>query len=170
MLTGVPGAGTTSLLAELAGRGQRTVPDAAADLIAEGHRRGLADPERQPDFIARVVELQVARQQAATEGELCFFGRSPLCTLALARRLDRPMPPVLRAELDRMVTEHVYQPVVFLLQAPDELVERPRIDPAGAREFGGLLVTVYERFGFVPHRVPVLPPAERAELVLAAVT
>lgn len=172
MLTGPPGAGKTSLLAELAGRGQRTVPEAATDLIAEGQRRGVAEPEQEPDFIARVVELQVARQRAATEGELWFFDRSPLCTLALVRHLDQPMPPVLRAELDRIVTEHVYQPVVFFLEPPAELVNTPvrRIDPAGAREFGRLHVTVYERFGFVLHRIPALPPAERAELVLAAVS
>lgn len=48
MLTGAPGAGKTSLLAELAGRGQRTVPEAATDLIAEGQRRGVAEPEREP--------------------------------------------------------------------------------------------------------------------------
>ncbi len=167
MLTGAPGAGKTSLLTALAERGQRTVPEAATDLIAEGHRRGVAEPEREPDFLARVVELQVARQRAATDGELWFFDRSPLCTLALARHLDQPMPPVLRAELDRIVTEHVYQPVVFFLDSPAELTGAP--DPAGAREFGRLHVTVYERFGFVPHRIPVLPPAERAELVLAAV-
>ena len=95
VLTGPPGAGKTSLLAELAGRGQRTVPEAATDVIAEGHRRGVA-----------------------------------------------------------------------------ELVNTPirRIDPADAREFGRLHVTVYERFGFALHRIPVLPPAERAELVLAAVS
>lgn len=172
MLTGAPGAGKTSLLAELAGRGQRTVPEAATDLIAEGQRRGVAEPEREPDFIARVVELQIARQRAASEGELWFFDRSPLCTLALARHLDRPMPPMLRAELDRIVTEHVYQPLVFFLEAPAELVNTPirRVDPAAAREFGRLHVTVYERFGFVLHRIPVLPPAERADLVLAAVS
>lgn len=168
MLTGAPGAGKTTLLAELAGRGQRTVPEAATDVIAEGHRLGVAEPEREPDFIAWVVELQIARQRAATDGELCFFDRSPLCTLALARHLDRPIPPVLRAELDRIVTEHIYQPVVFFLEAPAELVNTPirRIDPAGAREFGRLHVTVYERFGFELHRIPVLPTSERAELVL----
>jgi predicted ATPase len=171
VLTGAPGAGKTSLLAELAGRGQRTVPEAATDLIADGQRRGVAEPEREPDFIARVVELQIARQQAATDGELWFFDRSPLCTLALARHLGRPLPPVLRAELDRIVTEHVYQPVVFFLEPPAELVNTPirRIDPAGALEFGRLHVTVYERFGFQLHRIPVLPTAERAERVLAAI-
>jgi predicted ATPase len=131
----------------------------------------VAEPEREPDFIARVVELQIARQRAATVRELWFFDRSPLCTLALARHLDRPMPPVLRAELDRIVTEHVYQPVVFFLEAPAELENTPirRIDPAGAREFGRLHVRVYERFGFVLHRIPVLPTTDRADLALAAV-
>lgn len=55
--------------------------------------------------------LEELRRRAAT-GEVIFFDRSPLCTPALARHLDRPVPAVLRDAVEERAG--TYERQVFL--------------------------------------------------------
>ncbi len=45
-----------------------------------------------------------------------FSDGSPLCTLALVRYLDRPVPPVLAREVARVLDEQVYERDVVLVR------------------------------------------------------
>jgi len=55
------------------------------------------------DFIDLIVGLQQQRQMAPVPATVAvqFYDRSPLCTLALAHYLGRPIMPVLAQEVGR---------------------------------------------------------------------
>jgi predicted ATPase len=92
--------------------------EAATDVIAAQQAHGLDEPWERDDCVPRVVLLQRRRQVAPLPADVNVqvFDRSPMCTLALTRFLRRPVPPLLAAEVDRILTEHVYEPRVLLVR------------------------------------------------------
>jgi predicted ATPase len=115
ILTGAPGSGKTTILIALRTLGYNVVAEAATDIIEAFAARGVVEPWRRDDFIDRVVALQGERQLAAEPVGSAVFDRSPVCTLALAVFLHRPVSAILAAELDRIERERVYdQPVFFI--------------------------------------------------------
>src|SRR3954451_8707276 len=84
VLTGAPGAGKTSILHGLQARGYAVVEEAATDLIAGEHQRGIDEPWRRDDFIAKIVRLQRERQlrPVGTDVGIQIYDRSPVCTVA----------------------------------------------------------------------------------------
>ncbi|HEX4813086.1 MAG TPA: AAA family ATPase [Nonomuraea sp.] len=99
MLTGAPGAGKTTVLRELGNRGYHVIDEAATDVIAQCQAQGRTEPWEHPDFLDSIITLQRRRQEAAAGAAVQIYDRSPLCTLALARYLCRPVsrwPPARR--------------------------------------------------------------------------
>lgn len=168
ILTGAPGAGKTVLLEALRDRGYQVIGEAATDVIAEFQARGVDEPWRDDGFLDEIALLQRRRQQeaAAVDG-IQVYDRSPVCTLALAHQLGRPVPPVLAGELDRIARERVYQPRVFhvrLLGFVTPTAAR-RITFEDAVRFARLHEEAYRASGYKLIDVPPGTVAERADLV-----
>src|SRR5690349_20462595 len=104
ILTGTPGAGKTTILYELKRLGYAVIQEAATDVIALQHSRGVLEPWRQPYFIDKIARLQKQRQiEAALSPEtLQIYDRSPICTLALCRHLGYAPSVFLLEEIKRI--------------------------------------------------------------------
>jgi predicted ATPase len=93
--------------------------------------------------------------------------RSPLCTLALARYLRHPVPPVLETEIARIIREHVYEPAVFFVR-PIGFVEPTmarRISYQDSLAFESLHEAVYRDHGFEIVDVAAARIVDRAAVV-----
>ncbi|GAB3935454.1 AAA family ATPase [Micromonospora vulcania] len=168
VLTGAPGAGKTTLIEALRRRGHLVVREAATDVIAARQAQGSAEPWREADFVDAVARLQRQRRSAAdARGAVQIHDRSPLCTLALARHLGRPVGPYLAAELDRITRQGIYRGLVFLI-APLGFVTRTaarQIDYAESLAFAQVHQRVYEAYGHRLIDVPAGPVRERVALI-----
>ncbi|MEW2147150.1 AAA family ATPase [Micromonospora vinacea] len=168
VLTGAPGAGKTTTIRALHHRGHATVREAATDLIAERQAQGYATPWHDTDFVDAVAALQHHRQvRADARQPVQFYDRSPLCTLALARHLGRPIGPALTAEVDRIIRERTYQRLVFLI-SPLGFIRHTaarQIGYADALAFARLHREVYEEHGHQLVDVPPGPVRTRAALI-----
>jgi len=169
VLTGAPGAGKTVVLHALAARGWPVVEEAATDVIAALQADGVDQPWTQDDFCDRVVALQQQRQRVPVRADTTVqvYDRSPLCTLALAQYRDRPVTPALRAEVDRVLAERVYERTVFLVRPLGFIQPTParRITYADSITFQAVHEQVYRDNGCTLIDVPAGPPAGRADLV-----
>lgn len=173
VLTGAPGSGKTVLLEALRERGHAVVEEAATDVIARQQARGVDEPWEQADFLDLVAGLQRERlrEPLPESCELQFHDRSPLCTVALARFLGRPVTAALAAEVDRVIQESTFAPTVFLVR-PLGFIEHTaarRVDYEQALEFGEVHVEVYREHGFDIVGVPAADPPTRAATVIAHV-
>jgi predicted ATPase len=173
VLTGTPGAGKTAILRALEQAGQHVVDEAATDVIALEHALGRPAPEEDPQFLDMIARLQQTRQQdrAADPGRLVFFDRSPVCTLALARFLGRPVTPGLAAELARIRDGRVYEPAVFFVRNQGFVAPTAarRIGLADSLAFEHVHEEVYAELGFRLIEVPAGPLAGRVARIAAAV-
>lgn len=155
----------------LQAHGYSVVDEAATDVIAAEHARGVDEPWMDPSFIDKIIELQRVRQLAAGEvaaGEVGrpvqIFDRSPVCTLALARFVGHPISAALSAEVARVVDEGVYERRVFLVR-PLGFVEPTaarRISYQDSLEFERVHEQAYADLGFVLVDIPPGEPESRA--------
>ena len=168
VLTGAPGAGKTTLIDALRERGHAVVAEAATDVIARRQAAGRADEWRDPTFLTEIADLQQEREQAAT-GEVIFFDRSPVCTLALAHYASMPVPPGLQAAADRAAG--FYQRRAFLVRPLGFVVKTAarRISYADSLRFAAIHEDVYAACGFTLVDVPHEPVADRVARIEAAV-
>ena len=118
VLTGAPGAGKTAVIRQLELEGFSVVEEAATDIIALWHAKGIAEPWTHPEFIDAVVSLQQTRERrlAALSEVAQFHDRSVVCTAALADYLEVPRPQSLLKELQRIRTQNVFQRSVLFLR------------------------------------------------------
>ncbi|HEY1640749.1 MAG TPA: AAA family ATPase [Streptosporangiaceae bacterium] len=187
IVTGAPGAGKTSVLRELSTRGFAVVAEAATDVIAREQQRGVAEPWRDASFLTLITQLQLERRTAdsmlaagngtdsrpvraecpAAAPAAQLHDRSVLCTLALARFLGFPVPAALAAETARVLREHVFEPVVFLLRPLGfiEATAARRISYADSLVFEKVHEAVYAEHGFELTGIPAAPVAERAAAI-----
>jgi predicted ATPase len=101
--------------------GFSVVEEAATDIHALEHARGVAEPWKHPSFIDSIVELQRRRQLRASHepDEVQFHDRSAVCTAALAVFLGYPFSVALSSELKRIETEAIYRKRVFFMPVSD---------------------------------------------------
>ena len=169
VLTGTPGAGKTAILRLLELRGHAVVEEAATDVIALEEALGRAEPGDVGAFIDTILAVQQSRQARARANgtEPLFFDRSPVCTLALSRYCGLAPSRLLAAEVERVVTEKVYEQTVFFVrnQGFVRTTTARRISFAGALVFEQIHEQTYRELGY--HLVDVPPGllAERAALV-----
>src|SRR5262245_52810496 len=104
IITGAPGAGKTAIIRQLELDGLGVVEEAATDVIAAAHARGVSQPWTRPAFIDEVGALQRERRIRAAHlpDDLQFHDRSVVCTAALADYLGHPRSSVLSRELERV--------------------------------------------------------------------
>lgn len=169
VLTGAPGSGKTALLGALRERGHPVIEEAATAVIARQQARGIDEPWLRDDFVDLIVCLQQQRQTAPVpdNAEVQFCDRSPLCTLALARYLGRPLTPVLTREVARVVREQVYERTVFLLRPLGFIVPTAarRISYADSLTFEQVHEAVYCEHGFTLVDVPANCLPDRVTIV-----
>jgi predicted ATPase len=157
VLTGAPGAGKTTLAAALRDRGHHVVPEAATDVIARRHAAGIREPWHTSPFAAEILALQQARERAG-DAEVQILDRSPLCTLALARWMGVPPPPVTGLlTYDRVF---LVQPIGFMVPTAAR-----RISYADSLRFAAVHEDVYREHGYDLTEVPAAPVAERVALI-----
>lgn len=118
ILTGAPGAGKTAILRALELRRHVVIEEAATDVIALAHARGVAEPHLDAAFIDQITALQKGRQirADALAGDVRIFDRSPICTAALCVFLGRPLSSALAEELERIEAEAIYEKTVFFIE------------------------------------------------------
>lgn len=152
VLTGAPGAGKTVVGLALEERGYALVAEAATDVIAVEQARGVDQPWQREGFIEKIVWLQRQRQNESGQStrEVQIYDRSPLCTLALARYLQRPVPPMLAVEVHRMIEEQVYERDVFLLRPLGFIAPTParRVSYEDSLRFKAVHEAVYREHDF----------------------
>jgi len=168
VLTGAPGAGKTAIVRQLEVDGYRVVAEAATDVIALEHALGHLEPHTRPDFIKKIVELQRRRQSAADtpDGDVVFFDRSPVCTLALSRWMGYESPE-LATEVDRVLQAGIYAPTVFFVGSLGFVTPTAarRISLADSLAFEQVHRHTYTELGFRLVDVPAGPLAVRVGLV-----
>jgi len=118
IITGAPGAGKTAVIRQLEMNGFSVVEEAATDIIALWHAKGIIEPWTHPGFIDAIVSLQQTRERRSTctMDTVQFHDRSVVCTAALADYLRFPRLPSLLHELERIRAENVFQNGVFFLK------------------------------------------------------
>jgi predicted ATPase len=169
IITGAPGAGKTTILAALRDRGYAVVDEAATDVNLHLRAEGREEPWRDADFIDAITLLQRDRQErpAPPANAVQVFDRSPICTLALARYIGRPVTPTLAREVDRVVAAGIYQRSVFCVRLLGFVTPTAvrRITFEQSVEFERFHEEAYHEYGF--DLVDVAPGTveERVELV-----
>jgi predicted ATPase len=152
ILTGAPGAGKTAIIRQLELDGFSVVEEAATDIHALEHARGVAEPWKYPSFIDAIVDLQKGRQLRASHepDEIQFHDRSAVCTAALAVFLGYPFSAALSGELKRIETEAIYQKRVFFIRNLGFIVptEARRINFEASLRFERVHEEIYNSFGF----------------------
>lgn len=169
ILTGAPGSGKTSILRVLAATGYAVVVEAATDVNVARLAAGDTEPWTDPMFIERIALLQRERsQEPVSPGATAqVHDRSAVCTLALARHLGRPVPPVLAAEIARVTEAGYFDRRVFFVRPLGYLqpTEVRRINYEESLAFEHVHEAEYLRLGFEIVDVPVAPVAERAAAI-----
>jgi predicted ATPase len=174
ILTGTPGSGKTAILRMLETLGYPVVEEAATDVIALNQALGRDQPWDEPAFIDTIVALQRRRQDralASRDGEIVFFDRSPVCTLALSRYAGLDAPLSLAREVDRTVSDGSYAKTVFFIRNQGFVAATAarRISFADSLVFERIHERTYRDLGFEVVDVPAGPLPERVALIRQAV-
>ena len=166
VITGGPSSGKTTTVDLLRARGYRTTIEDARlyiDLQRLGGRTVEQIRGRQVEFQRNVLALQLAQEAALDPDELVFLDRAVPDSLAYYRFLGIEPDPALLEAMERAPYRKVF--VMDLLPlAPD--YARTEDVPA-QRRIHELLLEVYESLPIPVERVPVLPPEERVDHILA---
>ena len=171
ILTGAPGAGKTSILRALAAGGYAIVPEAATDVMTARLALAQAEPWADPLFIDRIAALQRQRREAPVRPGVTVqvHDRSAVCTLALARHLGHPVPPVLEQEVAWATGRGSFDRRVFFVRLLGfiEPTAVRRIGYAESQAFERIHEDSYRRLGFDLVDVPAGTVAERAAAISA---
>lgn len=167
VITGAPSSGKTAVIRELARRGYPTVPEIAREIIAAQLREGATPEAVRADahgFETRVFEAKLAAEAGLAADRLAFLDRALPDSIAyfILEGLDPRRP--------REMSRRVRYRHVFLFDRLPVVSDGVRIeDDRTAEAIEALILAAYRELGYDPVRVPVLPVAERAERILAAV-
>ena len=170
ILTGAPGAGKTTLIEALAGRGHAVVREAATDVNAELLAEKVADPGGVADFIDRIVAYQRARR-IEPDAEPQFHDRSAICTRALCRYAGLPEPPSLTEELAEIERDRIYQRRAFFVANLGFVTPTPvrRISFEESLRFEAIHEDVYRALGYELVTIPRASLPERIALIEDAI-
>lgn len=169
ILTGTPGSGKTSIIQWIEKEGHTAIHESATDIISAAQRRGIPKPWHDPRFIDDIIQCQRHRQMdAAPLGGIQFYDRSPLCTYALSVYLGVAPSDLLKAEIDRISTDVIYEPSVFFIDHLGfiENTDARQICFAQALTFQKIHIDTYKKFGYtLVHVVPNSIPKRAAFII-----
>lgn len=166
VLTGAPGSGKTSLLAELSPT-YSTVSEYARRVLADERRRGgSATGDQNPSaFVDRMLDVAKADYDQA-RGQTVFDRGLP-DILAFCAYYGLPDKRVLEALSRRRYGGHV-----FFLPPWEDIYRNDHertLTFRGATAFGALTRTAYERAGYRLTHVPKISIADRAAFIRAKI-
>jgi predicted ATPase len=171
ILTGAPGSGKTSILHALAAAGYAVVGEAATDVMTQRLGMGDAEPWTDPRFIERIAALQRHRLDTPVPPGVTVqvHDRSAVCTLALARYLGHPVPPLLAQEVARVSRGGLFDRRVFFIRPIGfcQPTAARRISYAESLEFERVHEAEYRRLGLELVDIPAAAVAERAAAICA---
>jgi predicted ATPase len=111
VLTGGPGAGKTTVLADLASRGLCTVPDSARAVIAERRRRGQSPRPPPLEFAAEIFHRDAESYDSHnSQGGYVFYERSVVDALGMLNQAA----PLQRNQLKAYLARYAYHRMVFV--------------------------------------------------------
>ncbi len=172
VITGGPGSGKTTLIAELARRGYPTIPEAAMSVIEDlNGRMGLDEQKRwrrahPMEFQVMVTARQVEFEAAAPEQGAVYCDRGRLDSLAYCvHNSIEPTPALREAAMGQRYSR------VFIL---DTLVRFPERMESGrtsnqetSRRIRDCIEQIYRAHQYEPVCIPEMPVQERADRVEA---
>lgn len=131
--------------------------------------RPIEEPWTDPSFVDAIAEVQRQRQLTtpAEAAAIQVYDRSPLCTLALARYLGRPVTLALAAEVERVARERSYDRRVFFVRPLGFVTPTAarRITFAESLVFERLHEEAYGEHGYELVDIPAAPVAHRVAMI-----
>ena len=174
ILTGTPGAGKTAIIRQLDALGFPVVEEAATDVVALAHARGVSESDNVPAFIDDIVSLQERRRSVgdAASGEVIFHDRSPICTLALAEYVGVDAGASLAGSLAAIEREDFYARRVFFVRNLGFIVNTAarRISFEDTLRFERVHEDVYRRLGYDLVMIEPGPVLDRAKSIIDSVS
>jgi predicted ATPase len=170
LITGGPGVGKTTLLAEFEARGYATVSESARAIIAERRARGQS-PRPEPVAFAREILRRDTEKYHANPNasSWVFFDRGVIEALGMLHEAA-PLSP---SELEDALLTYRFHSLVFVLPPWSAIyttdTERDHSFP-WVEDVHNRLVRWYRACGYAICEVPHLPVAARAEFVLQALS
>jgi predicted ATPase len=168
VVTGGPGAGKTTLIRLLEQRGYATAPEHARHYINGELIKGRTVAEVRRDqlhFQLGVLAMQLQQEKNTPREQITFFDRGIPDTLAYQRFHGLAV----NADIRQAIAACSYKKV-FLLDLLPLVTDYARIENEAMQQgIQRLLIEVYSALPFPLVRVPVLPPDERVEFVLARI-
>jgi predicted ATPase len=166
ILTGGPGVGKTTLLAELAAMGHATVEESARAIIAERLASGASRRPDPPAFAREILRRDIEKYLNQPEtSNWVFFDRGVIDALGLLQEVS-PLPA---RELEAMLSTYAFHTSVFILPPWEAIyandAERDQ-SLAEAVNVHAKVVQWYRSCGYVLREVPRLPAPQRATHVL----
>ena len=168
VITGGPGVGKTTLLAELSALGYITVTESARAIISERRALGLSPRPEPVAFAQEILRRDTEKYyNHRAESGWVFFDRGLVEALGMLHESSPSSASALAAAL----AAHPFHSSVFVLPPWREIYttdsERDHSFP-WAEHVHRQVVQWYRSCGYVLHEVPRLPVAARAEFVLRA--
>lgn len=168
VLTGGPSSGKTKVLEKLSFLGYRTLPESARIVIDDYLSKGKTLEEIRSDdqfFNDMVLECNLLAQSRMQFDELVFLDRSIIDNLAYAHvnGLDE-------SKVRGNSKKDFYKGVFFFHQLPFMKDEARIEDDAWAKRISDEIRVVYSELEYRIIDVPVLPIAERVDLILDNIT
>jgi predicted ATPase len=166
ILTGGPGVGKTTLLAELAAMGYTTVDESARAIIAERLASGASRRPDPPTFAREILRRDIEKYlRHRRTSDWVFFDRGVIDALGMLQEVS-PLPA---QEMEAMLSTYTFHPSVFILPPWEAIyandAERDQ-SFADAVNVHARLVRWYRSCGYVLREMPRLPAPQRAKHVL----
>lgn len=166
ILTGGPGAGKTTALAELARRGHLIRPEAGRDIIREEVRNGGdALPWKDATaYAARMLDVSKQDYQTGDSPFPVFFDRGIPDVVGYLRLIGQET-----AQAAELRENYPYHPTVFLFPPWEAIYENDTErtqDFAEAVRTCDIISDLYRKWGYSCMKIPEVPVTERVDLLL----
>lgn len=165
-LTGAPGSGKSSIIKELEYTWkERTIAEAAEDIIKYLQAKGNPRPWELPDFQDRILKLQLQREsQIENLEERVFIDRGILDGLAYYQIQGKTPSEEMKKAIEDIKGRYKK---VFLIELGDncQKTEVRREDIEQAKTLQELQYKNYTQAGYKVERIPYLGIEERAKLI-----
>ena len=167
-ISGAPSSGKTTTVRLLAARGHRTTEEQARAIITEEMAQGrtLEEVRGAGEWFQEVIlERQLRLESELDPDETVFLDRGIPDGLAYERFLNLTPNPELADASRRSRYRRV-----FVLDPLDFIADRGRIEDGETQtNLHHAILSTYRELGFDVVEVPVLPPEERVDFILANV-
>ncbi len=165
VITGGPNCGKTPVIEALALKGFSIRPEAASVLINQGFSEGKTLEEIRADEIAFqniVLEMKIIAERKADPRQLIFWDRGMPDSITYFRINGES---IIKAEEESLVRR--YKGIFILDLLPNYARDHRRVeDESKRRKIHDTLISDYQKLGYNPLIIPVIPINARVEFIL----